>query len=162
MKPLFATLFTIAVFVPISKLHAQDASLRARMAARRDLEQAKTDLLYYWQVEYPRKCRELDAAIEIARAEIEDNRSLLREYQPYYGFSIGEPFPITVRNVRLCIRTGELRLNDLLAERNMLVRFHGDEFRILSNNVYEARLRVAELEADDQNSQTVPEQIPAP
>ncbi len=161
MKPLFSSLVAIAVLVPFSTSHAQDASLRTRLAARRDLERAKTDLLYYWRVDYPRKCRELDAAIEITRAEIDDNRSLLREYQPYNRFSIGEPFPITIRNIQLCIRTGELRLNDLLAERNALIRFHGDEFQTLSHRVYEARLRVAEVDEAEQNSDVSAEQLPS-
>ncbi len=161
MKPLFFSLVAIAVLVPSSSLHAQDPSLRARLAARRDLERAKTDLLYYWQVDYPRKCRELDATIEITRTEIDDNRSLLREYQSFNAFAIGEPFPITIRNIQLCIRTGELRLNDLLAERNALIRFHGDEFQSLSNRVYEARLRVAEVDAEEENSQAPAEQLPA-
>ncbi|HEX3601201.1 MAG TPA: hypothetical protein VHU84_13710 [Lacipirellulaceae bacterium] len=142
--------------------HAQEASLRERVAARRDLEQAKSELLYYWQVEYPRKCRELDSEIEITRAEIDDNRSLLREYQPFTQFSIGEPFPITIRNIHLCIRTGEIRLNDLLAERGTLMRFHGDKFHALSDQVYAARLRVAELESTDSNDNSTTEQLPPP
>jgi hypothetical protein len=161
MKPLFSSLVAIAALVPSSILQGQDSSLRTRLAARRDLERAKTDLLYYWQVDYPRKCRELDAAIEITRTEIDDNRSLLREYQPFSGFSIGEPFPITTRNIQLCIRTGELRLSDLLAERSVLMRFHGDEFQTLSSRIYEARLRVAEADEAEQNSEVSVEQLPA-
>ena len=49
----------------------------------------------------------------------------------------------------MCIREGELRLRNLQAERNTLVRFHGDQFRVFEMRVVEARLRVAELEADD-------------
>jgi hypothetical protein len=148
-----------AVFFTALSTQAQEASLQERMAARRDLEAAKNELYYYWQVDYPRQCREYDGAIECTRAEIEANRSLLREYKPFGGFSIGEPFPITVRNIQLCIRTGELRLNDLIAERNALIRFHGDQVRALSAQVYEARLRVVALESSDDSS-TATEQLP--
>jgi hypothetical protein len=161
MRSLFHLLVMVAAIVPSMNAHAQEASLQSKMAARRDLEAAKNDLLYYWQVEYPQQCREYDAAIECTRAEIDANRSLLREYKPFGGFSIGEPFPITVRNIQLCIRTGELRLNDLLAERNALMRFHGDQFRALSAQVYEARLRVLALESNDEGTTPTSEQLPA-
>jgi hypothetical protein len=161
MRFICSALLLLSAIATSTAVQAQEAPLAARMAARRELEQAKSDLYYYWQVEYPRQCREYDAAIECARAEIDANRSLLREYKPFGNFSIGEPFPITVRNIQLCLRTGELRLNDLIAERNALMRFHGDQFRALSAAVYEARLRVAELEANDEVVATTTEQLPA-
>lgn len=145
----------LAIFVLScgSVVSAQEgASLQARMAARRDLERAKTDLRFYWQVEYPRQRRELDAAIQLTRLEIEDNERLLREYRPFTHFSIGNPFPIAVRELRACIVAGQIRLNDLLAEHNALVRFHSDDFRALEAQVYEARLRVLELEPADEAS----------
>lgn len=142
-------ILTIAASCVVSNANAQEQpSLAVRLAARRDLSLAKGDLRYYWQIEYPRKRRELDAAIELTRAAIDNDNSLLREYQPYTRFTIGQPFPITVRNLQMCIREGELRLNDLLAERNALVRFHSDQFNVLASQVYETRLRVAELESD--------------
>ncbi|HEX4416032.1 MAG TPA: hypothetical protein VH107_20540 [Lacipirellulaceae bacterium] len=161
MRSFLTALLWVAVIVPSINAQDQGVSLESRRAARRELEQAKSELYYYWQVDYPRQCREYDAAIECARAEIDANRSLLREYKPFGGFSIGEPFPITVRNIQLCIRTGELRLNDLLAERNALMRFHGDQFRALSAQVYEARVRVAALEANDDDGPPAAEQLPA-
>lgn len=161
MRTFLPALLIAVAIAPSSIAQDQGASLEARVAARRELDQAKNELYYYWQVEYPRQCREYDAAIECARAEIDANQSLLREYKPYGGFSIGEPFPITVRNIQLCIRTGEFRLNDLLAERNALMRFHGDQFRALSAQVYEARLRVAALEANDDLTTPAREQLPA-
>jgi hypothetical protein len=129
------------------------------MAARRELERAKTDLRFYWQIEYPRQCRELDAAIECTRIEIEDNTRLLREYEPFTRFSIGAPFPITVRELRACIVAGQLHLNDLLAEHNALVRFHSDDFRALEAQVYEARQRVLDLEPADVDLNS-PEDLP--
>ena len=138
-------------FAPVASAE-EGASLQARMAARRDLERAKTDLRFYWQVEYPRQRRELDAAIQLTRLEIEDNERLLREYRPFTHFSIGNPFPITIRELRACIVAGQIRLNDLLAEHNALVRFHSDDFRALEAQVYEARLRVLELEPTEETA----------
>ena len=140
--------FMLVIALFVSPLIAQEPSLQERIAVRRDLELAKMNLRYYWQVEYPRRCRELDAAIECTRAEIDNSYSLLRDYRPFTSFSIGEPFPITVRNLQMCIRTGELRLNDLFAERNALIRYHSDQFRVLAADVYAARARVVDLEAN--------------
>lgn len=145
---LLALVLLGAIDFHASRVTAQDAPLAVRVAARRDLEQAKTELRYYWQVEYPRKCRELDTAIEMTRLELENNNALLRDYRPYTRFSTGQPFPITVRSLEMCVRATEMRLNDLLAERNALIRFHSDQYRMLEAQVYEARLRVAELEAE--------------
>src|SRR5215218_3100514 len=122
-----------------SPLFAQEPSLQDRIAVRRDLEAAKNNLRYYWQVEYPRKCRELDAAIELTRTEIENSRYMLRQFRPFPQFTIDEPYPITTRNLQMCIRTGEFRLNELLAERNALIRYHSDQFRVLAADVYAAR-----------------------
>ncbi len=155
---LIATALLIAVLAQVPPAGAQEASLAARVSARRDLEQAKTDLRFYWQVDYPRQRRDLDAAIEMTRLGIENNRSLLRDYRPFTHFSTGQPFPITIRNLETCIRAGELRLNDLLAERNALVRFHSDQYRVLAAQVYEARVRVAGLEADPNDVETLPQQ----
>ena len=139
------------------------ASLADRLAARQQLEAAKYELRYYWQVEYPRRVRDLDGAIELTRMAIDNNNSLLREYRPYTRFSIGQPFPVTIRNLQMCQKENELRLNNLLDERNNLMRFHGAEFRVLEAKVYEARLRVAELEANDTIEATPStETLPAP
>ncbi len=140
---------------------AQEASLRARTAARRDLERAKNDLRCYWQVEYPRQCRELDATIEITRTEIADNYSLLRQYRPITRFSLDEPYPVTVRNIKLCIKMGELQLTNLLDERNALARCHLYHYHDLAEQVHEARLRVLELESSDTASAQPVEELPA-
>ena len=107
----FSTTLTLAIAATCFATNAvaqQDDSLRERIAARRDLERAKSDLRYYWQFEYPRKCRAVDAAIDITRTEIDNNKELLREYEPFTRFSTGQPFPMTIRNVQMCIKVGEL------------------------------------------------------
>ena len=52
-------------------------------------------------------------------------------------------------------------MNELLAERNYLTRFRGDQFRELSEQVYEARVRVAELDSIAEEA-AQQEQLPAP
>jgi hypothetical protein len=156
----FTGSLTLLAALFASTLFAQEPSLQERIAVRRDLAEAKMNLRYYWQVEYPRKCRELDAAIELTRAEIDRSRVLLRRFQPYTRFTIDQPFPITVTNLQMCIRTGELRLNDLLAERNALIRYRSDQFRVLAWDVYAARARVVDLEANMPPLTATTEQLP--
>ena len=144
-------LIAIAAFgvSPLST-RAQDAPDRfARLDARRDLELAKMELRHYWQVEYPRQRRHLNAAIELTEAEIRDYRARLRAYRPFDRFSTGQPLLVTLQELRMCLREAELRLRDLWAERNALVRLHSDDWRYLEMKAHSARLRVAELEADD-------------
>jgi hypothetical protein len=164
MRFIPAHFLALATSCFVSTAYAQqEVSLQDRIDARRELERAKTDLRYYWQYEYPRRCRALDAAIDITRTEIDNNKELLRDYEPFTRFSTGQPFPMTVRNVQMCIKVGELRLNDLLAERNYLTRFRGDQFRDLSEQVYAARDRVAELDSiAEEAAQPPQEQLPAP
>jgi hypothetical protein len=125
----------------------EDAYEQARAAARRDLWLAKVEMRHYRQVEYPRLRRQLDAAIQLTEAEIRMYKERLHEYSPFDRFSVGRPFSVTLQETRMCLRDAELRLRDLWAERNALIRFHSDEWRLLEMNVQEARVRVAELEA---------------
>jgi hypothetical protein len=157
LSTLVCSIFAVGFASP---LFAQEPSLQDRIAVRRDLEVAKMNLRYYWQVEYPRKCRELDSAIALTRTEIENSRYMLRQFRPFPQFTIDEPYPITVRNLQMCIRVGEFRLNELLAERNALIRYHSDQFNVLAADVYAARVRVADLEANMAPLTETTEQLP--
>lgn len=146
-SPLMICLAIVANCLPSTALFAQEMSNASlRMSARRDLELAKMELRHYWQVEYPRQQRHLNAAIDLTQAEIRDYQERLRAYRPFTRFSTGDPFMITIQDTRMCLREAELRLRDLWAERNALVRYHADQFRELELQVHEARLRVIELE----------------
>jgi hypothetical protein len=129
-----------------------EPSLDARLAARRDLELAKLELRQYWQVDYPRQQRELNAAIEMTELEIRNYQERLRAYQPFTRFSTGQPFLITIQDLQMCLRAAELRLDNLREERNNLIRFHSDNWRLLEMKVFDARLRVATLEAHDEST----------
>jgi hypothetical protein len=120
----------------------------ARLNARRDLDSAKMELRHYQLVEYPRQQRHLNSAIALTHAEIRDYKARLRAYDAFDRFSIGQPFLVTLQETRMCLRDAELRLRDLWAERNALVRFRSDQWRLLEMQAFEARLRVAELEAE--------------
>ncbi|MCI0333250.1 MAG: hypothetical protein L0228_08515 [Planctomycetes bacterium] len=150
-SPSILCLAIAAGWLQPSMSFAQEVSdISARMSARRNLELAKMDLRHYWQVEYPRQQRHLNAAIELTRAEIGDYRARLRAWGPFSRFSDGDPFMVTIQNTQMCLREAELRLRDLWAERNALVRFHSDQWRELEMRVHEARLRVVELEPADE------------
>jgi hypothetical protein len=130
----------------------------ARDCARRALERAKIELRLYVQVEYPREQRRLDAQIELTRAQIDVYRQRLRDCRPFDRFSTGGALTGPIQDLKLCLLEAELRLNDLQAERDALVRFHSDQWRLLELRVYEARVRLAELEhAAEQAGPPVPE-----
>jgi hypothetical protein len=138
------------VYCFVTPAPAQEGSnLQARVAARHELELAKIELRNFWQIEYPRRRRDLNAVIELTEMEVRNYQDLLNEYRPFTQFSLGEPFPVTIRNLQMCLKEAELRLRNLYADRNALIRFKGDEFRILEMRVQEARLRVSELESGD-------------
>jgi hypothetical protein len=131
--------------------HAQDENYAAaRAAARRELMLAKLELRHYQQVEYPRLRRHLQAQIDLTEAEIRAYKRQLHEYRPFSRFSVGQPFTVTIEEIRLCLLEAELRLRDLWAERNALIRFHSDDWRVLEMKVHEARIRVAEIEAENE------------
>jgi hypothetical protein len=148
MKRLLAIFcLSLLTFLQSSAVFADDAALLSeRLAARRDLTFAKLELRHYWQVEYPRQRRHLNAAIELTELEIRNMKQLLRSYDPFDNFITGQPLELTIQELRLCLREAELRLTDLWAERNALVRFHSDDWRVLEMKVQDARMRVIALE----------------
>jgi hypothetical protein len=154
-----ATVLTLLPCLLAGDARAQvDSPLRDRIAARRNLTVAKNNLRYYWQVEYPRQRRDLDAAIVLAEMELTNLKTQLREFRPFTQFSIGQPFPLTVRSIQMCIKATELRLDNLRCERNALIRFHSDDFNALAAQVAEARMQVLALEPQEPEA----DQLPAP
>jgi len=140
--------------------NAQADSLAAeRTAVRLDLESAKIELRHYLQIEYPRQRRHLDAQIQLTQEEVRSLQERLREYRPFDKFSTGRALVITIQHTRMCLLDAELRLNDLRAERNNLIRFHSDQWRVLELRAYQARARLAELERTEE---LAPPQLPAP
>jgi hypothetical protein len=156
-----AALLTLTSFLWVADASArEDASLRQRVAARRNLSIAKNNLRYYWQVEYPRQRRDLDMAVELTEMELKNLNTQLREFRPFTQFSIGQPFPLTVRSLQMCIKATELRLDNLRAERNALIRFHSDDFNALAAEVFAARMQVLALEPQEADAASAEEQLP--
>ncbi len=154
LSPSICLLSIVMICGATSAFAQERASLQARMAARQELELAKLDLQNYWQIEYPRRRCELSLAIELTEAEIKGNQEQQESLRPFTRFSLGEPFPLTIADLKMCRASAEARLNDLRAQRNVLIRFHGDQFRILEMRVQAARQRVADLEAIDEVATT--------
>ena len=128
---------------------AQDnANQSARMAARRALEAAKIELRLYLQVDYPRQRRRLDAQIALAEEELKIYNERRREYEPAMRWSTGQPYSITMQDLRLCRMDAEFKLRDLYEERNALTRFHSDQWRLLELRVEDARAQVAAIEGN--------------
>lgn len=131
--------------------NAQDHGIVGeRAAARRELESAKLELRHYLQVEYPRQRRHLDAQIQLTQAEVQAYQERLREYRPFNKFSTGQALFVTIQDTRICLMDAELRLNDLRAERNNLIRFHSDQWRMLEIRAFQIRARLAELERTEE------------
>jgi hypothetical protein len=146
----FGLSFALCGIIP-AVASAQQGGLSAeRAAARRDLAMATLELRHYLRVEYPRQRRHLDAQIQLTTAEVRALQSQLREYRPFDKFSTGRPLFVSIQDTRICLLDAELRLNDLRAERNNLIRFHSDQWRMLELQAYEARARVAELERTEE------------
>jgi hypothetical protein len=144
----------IAVSCSISvSVHAQESSYaQERAAARRELHLAKIDLRNYWQIEYPRIRRQLNAQIDLTEAEVRIYRERLRLFRPFDRFSTGSAVAWSLQDLRMCLMEAELRLRDLWAERNNLVRFRTAEWRELELRVHDARVRVASIEAAGENA----------
>lgn len=151
-----------AVTLPAPLCIGQEISTAAeRSHARRELELAKMELRHYWQVEYPRQLRHFNGAIELTKAEIRDLEARLRAYRPYTRFSTGDAYMLTIQDTKMCLREAQLRLRDLWAERNALMRYRSDVYRELEWNVHVARLRVIELEPADEPAITSVAETPA-
>jgi hypothetical protein len=115
-------------------------------AARRALAVAKIEARSYWQVEYQRDRRDLNAAIEITDAEVQTLRRQLRTLAPFRPFAYGQEPWYGQRDAKLCLKDAEVRLRSLVDERSDLVRFHSDRRALLELRVAEARAAVVALE----------------
>jgi hypothetical protein len=132
---------------PMSVQGQESPYVQERAAARRELYLAKVDFRNYWQIEYPRIRRQLDAQIDLTEAEVRIYKERLRLFRPFDRFSTGSAVAWSLQDMRMCLMEAELRLRDLWAERNNLVRFHTPEWRELELRLHDARVRVAEIEA---------------
>lgn len=122
-----------------------DPYLTAVADAQRAVQCAQQELLLYRQVEFPRQVRQLNAAIELTKAEIDILRRRLREYAPFDKFQTGKPLVVTTDATRLHLLDARQRLADLEAERAVLYRYRGAQFRLLAHNMRQAQARVAAL-----------------
>jgi hypothetical protein len=144
---LAAVIAVLVVSIGTSVVWAQvDANSAEMAAARRELAVAKIEANHYWQVEYPRRRRELNAEITFVDAELRAMKELLREYGPFSRFSTGQPLFLPIQDLKLCILDAELRLRALRDERINLVRFHSEEGQLLDLRVADARARLVALE----------------
>jgi hypothetical protein len=126
---------------------AQTDALQVEIAnTRRALEMANLELRLYLQVDYPRELRHLDSAIELTQAELDAAKERLRAYGPFTHFDTGQPFLLSIQEDQHCQLDAELRLRDLKAERDALVRFHSDQARLLELKAQDIRDHLVQLE----------------
>jgi hypothetical protein len=150
--PLSAATLTLAVLatVPCPSMGQTIGFTSERAALRRELGEANLELRHYLQVEHPRQRRHLDAQIQLTEAEVRALQGRLREYRPFTRFSTGNPLNVTIQHTQMCLLDAELRLADLRAERNNLIRFRSDQWRVLEMQAFELRMRLAELERTEE------------
>lgn len=150
MQPssLLSRLAIVLISLVPHAVFAQSSSVEAEcLAARQELRAAKLAFHDYWQIEYPRIRRQLEAQIRLTEAEIRTYKERIRLYRPFDRFSTGSAVTLPLQDLRMCLLDAELRLRDLWAERNSFIRFRTPEWRELENRLHAARLRVAECEA---------------
>jgi hypothetical protein len=148
---LFAGVFTFVVGLQSTWAFGQTSGLAGERAAlRRELESANLELRHYLQVEFPRMRRQLDAQIQLTEAEVRVLQARLREYRPFNKFSTGNPLSVTIQHTQMCLLDAELRLADLRAERNNMIRFRSDQWRVLEMRAFDVRMRLAELERTEE------------
>jgi hypothetical protein len=121
----------------------------ARAEARCELAAAKAAARYYWQVDYPQRQSDLNAAIELTEMEVKAYKLQFRQYEPFNQFSIGGPLYMPIQQMNICMREAELRLDRLRQQRNALIRFHSDQGYLLDQRVAAARARLIELEGGE-------------
>lgn len=142
---LFAAFVQFFVVTGSNRIAAEDLDA-ARFHARQELALAKLNLREYLLVDYPRLRRHLAAEIKLTQAEI----ASLRQCRARASLFAPRSTPIWLqpldRDPRICLLAAELRLEDLLAERNSLAQVHAQHWRILEQDVQQARRRVAALE----------------
>jgi hypothetical protein len=148
---LLSLAISVICSAPLAVCAQTTSYAQERAAARRELYLAKVDFRNYWQIEYPRIRRQLDAQIDLTEAEVRIYKERLRLYRPFDRFSTGSAVAWSLQDMRMCLMEAELRLRDLWAERNNLVRFRTAEWRDLELRVHDARVRVAEVEAAIEN-----------
>jgi hypothetical protein len=151
---IFASVFVFVVSgqLALPSFGQSNRMMGERAALRRELESANLELRHYLHVEYPRQRRHLDAQIQLTEAEVRGLESRLREYRPFNKFSTGNPLSVTIQYTQICLLDAELRLADLRAERNHLIRFRSDQWRALELRAVDLRLRLAELERTEELS----------
>ena len=85
--------------------------------ARRELDLAKIEFRNYWQVEYPRIRRHLNAQIELTEAEIRDLQGATATVSAVRPVFDRQRRSWSLQDLRMCLLEAELRLRDLWAER---------------------------------------------
>ena len=153
LSPVLLCLATFVIPCWPEEVFAQENSYASEIAAARlELKWAKLEFRDYWQIEYARLRRHLDAQVRLTEEEVRLLKERLRMYRPFDRFSTGSAVQWSVQNLRMCLLDAELRLQDLWAERSNLIRLRTPEWRILEARVQDARFRVAELERAAENA----------
>ncbi|PHS03250.1 MAG: hypothetical protein COA78_18755 [Blastopirellula sp.] len=102
-----------------------------RTPASRQLEMARLRLRIYERQEYPLKRRKLSSEIEMTKAELKSLERRQKEYSQFTRFKYSAPLFDEIERVHLAELGTKLRLNDLIAEKSLLERYHADRLKLM-------------------------------
>jgi hypothetical protein len=122
-----------------------DSYAEAVAAATQQVACAKQEFLLFRRVEFPRQLRQLDATIELAKAEIEMLRLRLREYAPIDKFQTGRALGVTIDATRLHLLDAQQRMAELEQERMAFYRLRSVKLQSLLADVWAAQAQLALL-----------------
>ena len=142
--------FGTALVASLMTSAARCASPEAIVSARRDVEIAELELRRYLNVAYPSQRDHFAAQMTLAKAEIEVQRGLVREYERMSRGKTSKPFLVTLADARLALLAAELSYQRNCDEKNRLEKFHSSQRRLYELRVEQARARLkAQMKASD-------------
>ncbi|MEM8865510.1 MAG: hypothetical protein AAGF31_08170 [Planctomycetota bacterium] len=89
-------------------------------------------LLRYEQLEHQVRVRQLEAGIQVTRAEIAAMRRLQQQYEPATRFKGSYGFSITTERLAVDLLAAELRLRNLTSELRAIRRQYPVQLRLLA------------------------------
>ena len=134
----------VLIAIPLAT-SARSAPSDAIASARRDVEIAELELRRYLRVEYPSQRDHLAAQMTLARAEVNVQRRLVREYERLSRGKTSKPFLVKFSDARMALLAAEVSYQRNCDEKSRLEKFHSSQRRLLELRVEAARERLKSL-----------------
>jgi hypothetical protein len=96
----------------------------------RDADIRALEYRLYDRVDFPLRLRRIDNEITLAEARQKSLEKLLKEYQSFQKFSIGNPLTLTVEDTKLQLLELKLQIESLREERSLMHRYKDEQRRL--------------------------------